>query len=58
MTDEEFNYQFEGMKHDVLSKLAIGSELTREEKAFFLLFLATEKETKRFLKNERKKDKH
>lgn len=40
--------------HLVKSKVALKIKLKKRERSFYLLFVANEKETKEFLKNEKK----
>lgn len=50
MTIEEI-----GERHTITAKLKIDAELTPRQRAYYLLFMASEKETKEFLRKEQEK---
>ena len=49
----ETSLEFAGIYHDIKSKVALSVKLTSKERSFYLLFIASLKEAKEYLKNEK-----
>lgn len=43
-----------GIMHDIRGKLSLQAPLTQKERAFYLLFIASQQEAKTFIENEKK----
>ena len=41
-------------EHDIRSKLNIGADLTQREESYYLLFMATQSERYKYIKNKKK----
>ena len=42
-------------RHDIHAKIKLGVEIKKKERAFYLLFMASDKDAKEFLRKEKQK---